>query len=93
MAGNTGEVERVLSALDISAEDVQAVVKLLVATAHGREEFLARRVQGGMTGSTVKPLPTAETVLLLAQRMDGLEQTMKGVSERLDKVLAALERK
>ncbi|MCY1018250.1 hypothetical protein [Pyxidicoccus sp. MSG2] len=91
--GTQSALAQQLAALGIKPEDVQAAVMLLVATARGQTETLVRQGNGGILASSVDPLPSAEKVRKLDERLASVELRLKETNEKLDRVLAALEKK
>lgn len=92
-----GELGQMLGALGITSADMRFAVMLLVATARQRRETVAIIGPGGGTAHGVEPLPTADTVRQLNQRLTSLEQRLESfeqrvreTNEKLDRVLTAL---
>ncbi|QQR44576.1 hypothetical protein JKA73_37470 [Myxococcus xanthus] len=82
-----------LAALGIKPEDVRAMVMLMAVTGRKQEDILVEPSGAGIVARTVKPLPDEDTVRKLAVRLSSVELRLKETNEKLDRVLAALERK
>ncbi len=91
--GTQSPLAQQLAALGIKPEDVQAAVMLLVATARGQTETLVRRGSGGILASSVEPLPSAQKVRELNERLASVELQLSETNEKLGRVLAALQKK
>jgi hypothetical protein len=86
------ELVRQLAVLGIKPEDLQAAVMLLAATARGQRDTLVRESNSGILASSVDPLPSAEKVRELDERLASVELRLKETNEKLDRVLATLEK-
>lgn len=93
MDGTRSALAQQLAALGIKPEDVQAAVVLLAVTARRERGTLVRESNSGILASSVDPLPSAEKVRELDERLASVELRLKETNEKLDRVLAALEKK
>ncbi|MFP2906832.1 hypothetical protein ACLESD_17610 [Pyxidicoccus sp. 3LFB2] len=93
MAELQNELERQLATWGITPEDVRVVVKLLAVSARRESDCLVESSPFGARVRHIDPLPSTETVLKLAERLAFTEWQLKETNEKLDRVLAALEKK
>lgn len=91
MSESQSALHQLLEGSKITVDDARAAVALLAATATGQPEAVYRHMAGGGVAiGTVTPLPNADHVRSLTERLERVETRLQETNEKLDKVLAAL---